>query len=108
MEEMKVENGVFRNASLSKYNIPTAADVPQIDSLIVEVPDPTGSFGVKGVGKPVTIPTAPAILNAISNAIGRYIRVTPASSERILKLLCKLDNQEAEIISIEDIPYPAP
>lgn len=105
MEEMRVEQGEFKNAKLSAYLIPTAADVPMIEPLIVEVFDPTGPYGAKGVAEPATIPTAPTIFNAIANALGKRIRFTPATPERILKLLGKLEEKE-EQISIDDMPYP--
>lgn len=107
MEDMIVEEGVFKNANLSTYLIPTAADVPVVESLLVEVPDPTGPYGAKGVGEPATIPTAPAILNAIARASGVRIYQTPASPERILKTLGKLPRLEKEQQpSLEEIPYP--
>lgn len=105
MEDMVVENGRFKNADLTTYLIPTAADVPVIDSLLVEVPDPTGPYGAKGIGEPATIPTTPAILNAIANALGRRILRTPASPEHILALLQAVRDRGRRL-SIEEIPYP--
>ena len=55
MEEMIVEQGEFaKNSKLSTYLIPTAADVPMIERLIVEVYDPTGPYGAKGIAEPAT------------------------------------------------------
>jgi CO/xanthine dehydrogenase Mo-binding subunit len=108
MEEMKVVQGVFKNANLSTYLIPTAADVPMIEPLIVEVPDPTGPFGAKGIAEPATIPTAPTIFNAIANAIGKRIRYTPASPENILRLLGKLEFEKEDQLLPDDLPYPQP
>ena len=108
MEEMVVKQGKFVNSRLSTYLIPTAADVPKIDPLIVEVYDPTGPHGAKGVAEPATIPTPPAIFNAIANAIGQRVTRTPASPERILQLLGKLDVVEEEPRTLEDVPYPSP
>jgi CO/xanthine dehydrogenase Mo-binding subunit len=105
MEQMQVEQGVFKNASLTNYLIPTAADVPPIDALIVEVPDPRGPYGAKGIGEPATIPTAPAILNAIADAIGKRLRQTPASPENVLIALGELSPDKPEF-SKADIPYP--
>jgi len=106
MEEMKVQEGVFRNASFSNYLIPTAADVPPIDPLIVEVPDPLGPYGAKGIGEPATIPTTPAILNAIADALGQRVKRTPASPENILVVLGKLRLEKEEQLSEDDLPYP--
>ena len=54
---------------------------------IVERPEPTGPFGAKGIGEPSLLPTAPAIVNAIQNAVGVRIRDLPATPEKILKAL---------------------
>jgi nicotinate dehydrogenase medium molybdopterin subunit len=109
MEDMKVEQGVFKNAKLSTYLIPTAADVPMIEPLIVEVYDPTGPFGAKGIAEPATIPTAPTLFNAIADAIGLRVRRTPATPENILRLLGKIEEDEKEeSLTFEDLPYPQP
>ena len=67
-----------RTENLHDYLIPTFGDVPPIESLLIEVPDPEGPFGAKGLGEHVLIPTAPAILNAIRHATGAEI--TPRAS----------------------------
>ena len=108
MENMIVQRGTFVNSRLSTYLIPTAADVPRIDPLIVEVPDPTGPHGAKGVAEPATIPTPPAIFNAIADAIGKRVTRTPASPERVLQLLGKLEAGPEETMAVEDVPYPNP
>jgi CO/xanthine dehydrogenase Mo-binding subunit len=87
MEEMVVERGRVRNPQLTDYIVPTALDVPEIVTSIVERPEPTGPFGAKGVGEPSLLPTAPAIVNAIQNAVGVRIRNLPATPEKILKAL---------------------
>jgi aldehyde oxidoreductase len=69
--------------NLHDYLIPTVGDVPEIECHIVEVPDPLGPRGAKGLGEHVLIPTAPAILNAIKNAAGVRIRRTPATPARV-------------------------
>ena len=71
--------------SMKDYHIPTCADVPEIVPIIVESFEPSGPFGAKGVGEPALIPTAPAILNALDNALGRRIYELPASLERVLE-----------------------
>lgn len=107
MEDMKVVKGDFLNASFSNYLIPTAADAPRIFPIIVEVPDPAGPHGAKGVGEPALIPTAPAILNAINNAIGIRVCNLPASPERVLETLGKIPTQPRnEPITMDMVPYP--
>ena len=76
-----------RTENLHDYLIPTTGDMPAIDSLLIEVPDPEGPFGAKGLGEHVLIPTAPAILNAIAHATGAQITRTPALPHRILAAL---------------------
>jgi len=80
-------DGRPRATRLSQYRVPTALDVPDVDSLIVEVPEPSGPFGAKGVAEPASIPTAPAILNAIYDAIGVRVTSLPVSPEAVLCLL---------------------
>jgi CO/xanthine dehydrogenase Mo-binding subunit len=73
-----------RTENLHDYLIPTIGDVPPIESILVEVPDPEGPFGAKGLGEHVLIPTAPAILNAIRHASGAKIAKVPATPSRLL------------------------
>ncbi|WP_137110236.1 molybdopterin cofactor-binding domain-containing protein [Rhodobacter sp. SY28-1] len=72
-----------RTENLHDYLIPTFGDVPPIESILVEVPDPEGPFGAKGLGEHVLIPTAPAILNAIRHATGVEITQVPALPHRL-------------------------
>ena len=72
-----------RTENLHDYLIPTFGDVPPIESLLIEVPDPEGPFGAKGLGEHVLIPTAPAILNAIRHATGAEITRVPALPHRV-------------------------
>jgi CO/xanthine dehydrogenase Mo-binding subunit/aerobic-type carbon monoxide dehydrogenase small subunit (CoxS/CutS family) len=73
-----------RTENLHDYLIPTIGDVPPIETILVEVPDPEGPFGAKGLGEHVLIPTAPAILNAIRHATGVLVTKVPATPTRIL------------------------
>jgi CO/xanthine dehydrogenase Mo-binding subunit len=73
-----------RTENLHDYLIPTFGDMPVIDSIIVEVEDPHGPYGAKGLGEHVLIPTAPAILNAIRNATGAIVRHLPATPDKVL------------------------
>jgi CO/xanthine dehydrogenase Mo-binding subunit len=75
--------------SLKDYLIPTCADMPKIIPIIVESPEPSGPFGAKGVGEPALIPTAPAIVNALANALGKRIYQLPANLERVLETSIK-------------------
>jgi CO/xanthine dehydrogenase Mo-binding subunit len=87
MEAMVVNQGRVKNPQLTDYIVPTAMDVPTIDTHIVERPEPTGAFGAKGIGEPSLLPTAPAIVNAIQDAIGVRMRDLPVTPEKILQAL---------------------
>ncbi|MDO9639150.1 MAG: molybdopterin-dependent oxidoreductase [Pseudotabrizicola sp.] len=76
-----------RTENLHDYLIPTIGDVPPIESLLIEVPDPEGPYGAKGLGEHVLIPTAPAILNAIRHATGAALTQVPALPHRLLAAL---------------------
>ncbi|OWU84795.1 aldehyde oxidase [Oceanicola sp. 22II-s10i] len=73
-----------RTENLHDYLIPTTGDMPEIRSILLEVPDPEGPMGAKGLGEHALIPTAPAILNAIRHATGARIRQLPALPHRVL------------------------
>ena len=69
------------------YRIPTLHDVPDIGAIFIERQDPGGPFGAKGLGECATIPTAPAILNAVAHATGVRITALPANRARVLAAL---------------------
>ena len=73
--------------NFSTYLIPTALEMPEIVPILVEPYEPAGPFGAKGAGEPAMIATAPAVLNAISRAIGVRLWHLPASPERIFRAL---------------------
>ena len=87
-EEMKVApDGKIINASLHDYKVPTAMELPEIDTTIVDSYDHTAPFGVKESGEGPVQPTIPAITNAIYDAIGVRFTDLPISPEKVLKAL---------------------
>lgn len=72
------------NPNLTNYLIPTSLDMPKVEVDIVQSYDPIGPFGAKGVGEPTLVPTAPAIMNAIHDAVGVRITDLPATAEKVL------------------------
>ena len=86
-EEYIVKQGQSLTNSFSKYIIPTVEFAPEIIPLVIEVPHPDGPYGAKGFAEAPSMATAPAILNAIYDAIGKRITELPANKERILSTL---------------------
>ena len=78
------DNGRLTNPSLLDYRKLTAADLPNIETIIVEVPAPAGPFGARGVGEPPIIPAPAAIANAVQDAMGVRITQLPLTPERIV------------------------
>jgi len=83
MEEVVLKEGMIQNLNLQDYIIPTALDAPEMDPIYIEYPNIHGPFGAKGIGEMPNIPAAPAITNAIANAVGIRIYDLPAHSERV-------------------------
>ena len=77
--------GRLTNAGFLDYRVPVASDLPRIEAVLVEVPNPNHPFGVKGVGEANIVPSLAAVSNAVSNAIGRRTTELPMSPPRILK-----------------------
>jgi CO/xanthine dehydrogenase Mo-binding subunit/aerobic-type carbon monoxide dehydrogenase small subunit (CoxS/CutS family) len=78
-----------RTDNLHDYLIPTFGDVPPIEVILIEDPEPLGPHGAKGVGEPALIATAPAIFNAIAHATGVRLRHAPATPDRLRAALLK-------------------
>ena len=87
-EEVKFDGkGNILNANLGEYHIPTALDMPNVYSIIVESNEPNGPFGAKEVGEGAIMPTIPAILNAVADATGVQVNELPLTPERVLRAL---------------------
>jgi 4-hydroxybenzoyl-CoA reductase alpha subunit len=86
-EKLMIDNGRTLNPSFASYKIVNSTEMPEVSTLLVETLDPHGPFGAKGVGEPATIPTAPAIANAVYDAIGVRIFDLPITAEKILGAL---------------------
>lgn len=81
------DDGRLQNAGFLDYRIPVASDLPFIDTVIVEVPNPGHPYGVRGVGETSICPPLAAIANAVSNAIGVRMTHLPMSPPRLLKAM---------------------
>jgi len=95
---MDSQTGVMLNANFETYKLPNGADVPEIEIVLLDMPE----RGVIGIGEPVVIPTASAVANAVANAIGVRINSLPITPDKILRALDKIPerrtagNQELE------------
>ncbi len=81
------DDGKVANTTLADYLLPTCSDATEIEPVIVEVPNPDGPYGAKGVGEPSIVPTLAAIANAVTDAIGKRITTLPMTPERIVMAL---------------------
>ena len=93
-EEMVYREGELVTPSFSEYLIPTAMDVPQIKSIILESRSGIGPFGAKGIGEPALTPVAPAIANAVADAIGARVHDLPITPEKIVNALAAAREKE--------------
>jgi CO/xanthine dehydrogenase Mo-binding subunit len=87
LEEMKMKDGRFLNDRMQTYLIPTMADTPDMETILLENPTRHGPFGAKGVGELPMDGGAPALLQAIENATGIVLSAIPATPERIFEAL---------------------
>lgn len=84
-EDLKLKDGYMNSHKFSKYLLPTSMDMPDIDTVIIEDPESTAPYGAKGIGEPVTLPVAPAILNAVYDATGVRVKDLPVTPEEFFK-----------------------
>jgi CO/xanthine dehydrogenase Mo-binding subunit len=90
-EEYKTKNGYVLTDQLSTYLIPTVLDIPEtVETVLIQVPDPNGPWGARGVGELPYLPVAPVIAAAIHDATGVWIDEFPFTPERVLRALGKI------------------
>jgi CO/xanthine dehydrogenase Mo-binding subunit/aerobic-type carbon monoxide dehydrogenase small subunit (CoxS/CutS family) len=94
-EEFKMEDGWNVTDTLGKCGVPRAKQTPNVVSGYVEVADPNGPFGAKGLGEIASLPTAPAIINAIHDATGARIHDLPATKSRVLDALEEAETRKS-------------
>ena len=83
-EEFVLAQGRLVTDTLAAVGVPVAKDAPPVEVMLVEDPDPRGPYGAKGIAEAAAIPTAPAITNAIYDAVGVRIRRLPATPDRVV------------------------
>ena len=87
LENMEVKEDGRWVDSFSEYLLPTSKDVPMVhESIILEIPEESGPFGVKGIGEVTVPPTAPAIANVVYDAIGIRVKSLPITPEKLVKI----------------------
>ncbi|HEY2987731.1 MAG TPA: xanthine dehydrogenase family protein molybdopterin-binding subunit [Candidatus Binatia bacterium] len=86
-EELRLDEGRIINPSFADYAIPFAEQTPPIETILIESPSPVGPFGAKGIGELALFGIAPAIANALDNAVGKRLTELPLSPENVLKAL---------------------
>ena len=77
MEEIQTRDGLITNASFTDYLIPTALDMPPVESVLIEDPEPSAPYGAKGVGEPPTVVSTAAIVAALRDATGLELQRAP-------------------------------
>jgi CO/xanthine dehydrogenase Mo-binding subunit len=91
LEDLQVKDGLIQASELSTYLIPTIWDIPEkVESVILEVPDPNGPWGARGVGELPFLPLTPAIAAAIHDATGVWMDEFPFTPERVLRAMGKI------------------
>lgn len=88
-EELQIDKttGRVTNSSFKKYKMPKAQDMPRIEIKLIEKEENGGPFGAKGIGEIATVPVAPAIINAVNDALGTELSDLPLTPDKILKAL---------------------
>jgi len=87
MEDVIVDQGIIQTPTLAEYLIPTSRDIPTTEAIILESGTGVGPFGAKGIGEPALTPAAPAVANAVADAIGVRVHDLPVTAERVLEAL---------------------
>jgi CO/xanthine dehydrogenase Mo-binding subunit len=87
MEELHVEDGKVTNLSFGEYKMPTMRDIPPLHTVLVESPHGVGPYQIKGIGESPLTPVAPAIANAVADALGVRLRDLPLTAEKVYRAL---------------------
>ena len=91
LEDVKMDQGRTVASALDTYLVPTAADMPDVEPIMLESRGGMGPFGAKGIGEPSSTSGAPAVTNAVADAIGIHLPALPVTPERILTALKERD-----------------
>jgi CO/xanthine dehydrogenase Mo-binding subunit len=103
LEDFRSEDGRLRTKSLADYLIPTVHDMPEIQPLVLEIADPQGPYGVRGLGEMPMLVLPPAILDAIHDATGLWFSRLPVRAEDVLLALKARERAGAHESSSQDV-----
>jgi CO/xanthine dehydrogenase Mo-binding subunit len=109
MEAQAYRNGLLHHPSVLEYKTPLSADMPEIEQLLVEQPDPEGPYGAKEVGQGPLLPVVPAVVSAVHDALGVWVDEVPVTPEKVLRALdarAKGSDPRTGPRSFPKIPYP--
>jgi hypothetical protein len=95
-EDMIYQEGRLMTPSFSEYLIPTAMDMPEVKSIILESRSGLGPFATKSIGEPALTPVAPAIANAVAEPIGTRVFELPITPERVVAALHKAESTKGQ------------
>jgi CO/xanthine dehydrogenase Mo-binding subunit len=87
MEELKVEDGRVTTLSFGEYKMPTIADIPRLETVLLESDHGAGPYSLRGIGEVPCVPVAAAIANAVEDAVGIRIRDLPVTAEKVYRAL---------------------
>ena len=91
-ERMEIEDGRYVQRNFETHGLPLACDMPKIETILMEHPEPAGPYGAKGAAEPSIVPVAAVIANAVSDAIGAPIDSIPITPEAVLDALQSLEH----------------
>jgi CO/xanthine dehydrogenase Mo-binding subunit len=87
MEELTVEDGRVTTLSFGEYKMPTIADIPRLETVLLESDCGAGPYNLRGIGEVPCVPVAAAIANAVEDAVGVRIRDLPVTAEKVYRAL---------------------
>jgi len=86
-ERVDLDHGRYVQRTFKQHGLPLAADVPKVETIVMEHADPAGPFGAKGAAEPPVVPVAAAVANAVADAIGAPVDALPITPEAVLDAL---------------------
>jgi 4-hydroxybenzoyl-CoA reductase subunit alpha len=105
MEEQTFRRGLHKFPSMLEYKSPTTLEMPELEVILIEQPDPEGPFGAKEAGQGPLLPVPPAVANAVFDAVGARVDETPITPEKVLKALDRAAEGKEPRFGPERVPH---